>query len=659
MILRRSIWPRQPTQLVEKPSDFSGLGASQNFGIDAATTTCTTSSSLASGDSCQIGVIFAPTAGGSLSGNLTLTDNSLNVNGNTQSVQLSGIGSSTAATTTIVSAPPITYGASANVTVTVTSGQGTVTGNVALTVDNASPLTQSLSGGSTVFTISGLPAGSHSLSASYTAQGSFGASSVTGTQTVNQASSGIVLMSSGSPTIWGQNVNLTAAITPQNGGVATGTVTFNDGAAALATVNVSGNAAGFSTTTLGAGTHSITATYSGDSNVAGSSSSAISQLVNQSTTIAILASSANPSYVGQSVTFTTTVTGQQGGSLSGTVSVKQGATTVATVGLVNGQAVYSTNYTTTGTRSMTAVYSGDSNNLTSTSAVLKQAVNSLPAATTTKVATSGSPSLINQPVTFTATITSSYGMPDNETVTFYDGATAIGTGLTVGAVATFQTSSLTAKTHTIKASYPGDATFKASSGTVTQVVNLYASTTTLAANPDPSTYGQTVQLSVSIASNAPGGPTGTVTFKNGTTSLGTSTLSGGTASLSTTKLPAGSLTITATYSGDAQSAKSSGTWSQTVNQATTSTSISSSLNPSTVGRTVKFTATVTSATTTPTGAVTFMDGSNVLATVNLAGAKASYSTSVLAAGSHSITAVYGGTVNIVGSTSPALTQTVN
>ena len=197
---------------------FSGLGASQNFGIDAATTTCTTSSSLASGDSCQIGVIFAPTAGGSLSGNLTLTDNSLNVNGNTQSVQLSGIGSSTAATTTIVSAPPITYGASANVTVTVTSGQGTVTGNVALTVDNASPLTQSLSGGSTVFTISGLPAGSHSLSASYTAQGSFGASSVTGTQTVNQASSGIVLMSSGSPTIWGQNVNLTAAITPQTAG---------------------------------------------------------------------------------------------------------------------------------------------------------------------------------------------------------------------------------------------------------------------------------------------------------------------------------------------------------------------------------------------------------------------------------------------------------
>jgi hypothetical protein len=382
-------------------------------------------------------------------------------------------------------------------------------------------------------------------------------------------------------------------------------------------------------------------------------------VVSKSATTALLASSANPSYVGQSVTFTATITGQQGGAITGNVAIKQGTTTVATMVLINGQAAYTATYTTGGTRSMTAIYAGDGNNLTSTSAALKQAVNSLPAATTTKVMTSGSPSLINQPVTFTATITSTYGVPDNETVTFYDGATAIGTGLTAGAVATFQTSSLTAKTHTIKASYPGDATFKASSGTVTQVVSLYASTAALAANPNPSTYGQMVQLSVSVASNAPGGPTGTVTFKNGTTSLGTATLSGGTASLSTTKLPAGSLTITATYSGDAQSGKSSGTWSQTVNQATTTTSVTSSLNPSTAGRTVKFTATVISATTSPTGAVTFMDGSNVLATINLSGGKASYSTSALSTGSHSITAVYGGTVNIVGSTSPVLTQTVN
>jgi len=57
--------------------------------------------------------------------------------------------------------------------------------------------------------------------------------------------------------------------------------------------------------------------------------------------------------------------------------------------------------------------------------------------------------------------------------------------------------------------------------------------------------------------------------------------------------------------------------------------------------------------------VTFKDGSATLATVNIAKGKASHSTSTLSAGSHNITAVYEGTSNIVGSTSPVLVQTVN
>ena len=93
--------------------------------------------------------------------------------------------------------------------------------------------------------------------------------------------------------------------------------------------------------------------------------------------------------------------------------------------------------------------------------------------------------------------------------------------------------------------------------------------------------------------------------------------------------------------------------------ATSKTTIVSSVNPSVMGQTVKFTATVTSPTTKPTGTVTFMDGSTVLGTGTLAGGKASYSTSSLSAGSHNITAVYSGTSNISGSTSPVLVQTVN
>jgi hypothetical protein len=290
--------------------------------------------------------------------------------------------------------------------------------------------------------------------------------------------------------------------------------------------------------------------------------------------------------------------------------------------------------------------------------------------TTTKVVTSGSPSLIDQPVTFTATVESTYGLiPDGETVTFYDDGTAIGTGRTAGGSATFQTSSLTARTHTIKASYPGGTTFKASSGTVTQVVNLYVSTIKVFTQPHPSTYGQVVGLIAVVTSSAPGGPTGTVTFKNGETVFGTSVLvpvagSDPTRSVATfptepKQLAAGTFTITGTYNGDAQSGKISGTNTHTVNQATTTTSVSSSVNPSTVGQTVRFTATVTSPTTTPTGTVTFMDGTTVLGTGTLSEGSASYKTSTLSAGSHNITAVYEGTANIIGSTSPVLVQTVN
>jgi len=364
----------------------------------------------------------------------------------------------------------------------------------------------------------------------------------------------------------------------------------------------------------------------------------------------------------QTVTFTATVTSQYGGALTGSVTFKQGSTTVGTVSLSNGQALYATTYTNTGTRSITAVYSGDGNNQGSTSGVLKQVVNSLPAATTMALVTSGTPSFINRPVTFTATVTSTYGpIPDGELVTLNDGSTTLASVPLAGGVATHTTSSLKAGNHTIKATYAGDPTFKSSTKSITQVVNLYPSSTSVSSSLNPSTYGQGVTLTAMVTATAPGAPTGTVAFKNGTTSLGTATLNtSGLATLTKTNIPAGTDSITAVYNGDAETAKStSAALVQTVNPAVTSTTITSSLNPSKVGQTVTFTAKVTSPTTVPTGTVTFMDGTTGLATVNLAGAKASYSTTTLGAGSHSITAVYNGTSNILGSTPPILVQIVN
>ncbi len=92
----------------------------------------------------------------------------------------------TIATTTSINAPTITYGSNGSVTVTVTSGSGTPTGNISLSVDSGGAITQALSSGSSIFTLSGLSAGSHSLTANYAAQAGFGASTASGSIQVNQ-----------------------------------------------------------------------------------------------------------------------------------------------------------------------------------------------------------------------------------------------------------------------------------------------------------------------------------------------------------------------------------------------------------------------------------------------------------------------------------------
>ncbi len=91
-------------------------------------------------------------------------------------------------------------------------------------------------------------------------------------------------------------------------------------------------------------------------------------------------------------------------------------------------------------------------------------------ATKTALTSSPNPSLVNQTVTFTATMTSNPPVPNGEVVTFYNGKTEIGTGATANGVASLNTSFSKAGKYAIKASYPGDAFRKASSRTVKQVV---------------------------------------------------------------------------------------------------------------------------------------------------------------------------------------------
>lgn len=338
-----------------------------------------------------------------------------------------------------------------------------------------------------------------------------------------------------------------------------------------------------------------------------------------------------------------------------------GAKTVGTSSVAAGTASVQTTYNAVGTHSITATYSGDTNHTGSASSTFTEHIANLPVPSTTKVATSGSPVLVGQSVTFTASVSSTYGsIPDGEQVTFYDGTVSFGTSTTTGGVAAITTSSLAAKSHTIKATYSGDSSFKSSSGTVTQIVDLCTTATNLSSNPNPSNFGAPVDLTAVVTSTASSIPTGTVTFKSGSATIGTATLSNGTATLATAKISVGSNQLTATYSGDSVNGKGTSTAiTQSVNQAITIMTLESSPDPSRQGQSIKLIATLTSNGGIPTGTVTFKFGTTTLGTANIGGTgQATLSTNALPHGADAVTAAYTGNTNY-SSTSATMTQTVN
>jgi Bacterial Ig-like domain (group 3)/Galactose oxidase, central domain/Bacterial Ig-like domain (group 2) len=359
-----------------------------------------------------------------------------------------------------------------------------------------------------------------------------------------------------------------------------------------------------------------------------------------------LSSSSNPATFGAIVTLTATVTPS---AATGTVTFKDGTTTLGTGTISSGKATFATSSLSVASHSITAAYGGNTTYNSSTSSALTEVVNK--ANSTTSVVSSLNPSSFGGSVKFTATVTPSAA---TGTVTFKDGTTTLGTGTISAGKATFTTTTLSVGSHAITAAYGGSTNYNAStSSTLTQVVNKLNSTATLFSSANPSALGSTVTFTATISPTA---ATGTVTFKDGTTTLGTGTISGGMAVFNTSTLAIGSHSITAAYGGDSNdNSSTSSTLTQTVKQPS-SVTISASTNPSTMGTPVTFTATMSP--TAATGTVTFKDASLSIGTGTLSGGKATFTTSTLAAGSHSITAVYGGNTTYISSTSAILSENV-
>ncbi len=229
-----------------------------------------------------------------------------------------------------------------------------------------------------------------------------------------------------------------------------------------------------------------------------------------------------------------------------------------------------------------------------------------------------------------------------------------GTGGTVS----FPYALLQPGTHTITVVYAGDANFVGStSNALTVVVSDETPPITLTVLPvSPQAYGTSVTFTAVVTTPAgnPGDvPSGTVTFMDGVTSLGAITMVGGSASVTLvgpSALAVGSHSITAVYSGDTHfTAVTSAILTYVVTKINATVTPASSLNPSTYGDSVTFSVTVSSLTgATPTGTVLVVDttSSTTLGTITLVGGTGSLpATSLITAGTHTITFTYSGDSN--------------
>ena len=406
-----------------------------------------------------------------------------------------------------------------------------------------------------------------------------------------QASTTTTVTSSSNPSVYGQTVTYTAAVTPQGVGSPTGTVTFYDGTSiTCAAMPVSANQATCSTAVVVLGPHSITAVYSGDPNFAGSTSVPLTQTVIQAGSTTTLISSANPSVTGQSVTFTATVIAAPpaSGSVNGTVTFDDGTTPLCTgVTLsASGQGQCAVSNLTLGTHAITAIYSGNADFLTGTSPLVSQVVG--PPSTSTRIAASTpNPSVVGQSVTVSfAVAVNAPGtgtIPATDTVTVSDG-----TGVSCTASLATGSCALSPKAagaDSFTAAFAGDANFAAStSAAAPQTVNAASTTTTITAtSPNAPALGQAITVSFQVSVNAPGvgtiPGTDTVMVADGSGASCTATLAAGKCSLTPKAL--GSDSLTATFNGDANFSGSSGSTSTslTILQTVNLTGLSGTTSP--------------------------------------------------------------------------------
>jgi hypothetical protein len=556
-----------------------------------------------------------------------------------------------AATTTAISAPTVAYNANGGVTVTVTSAAGPPSGSVSLTVDgdSAHPLTATLDGtGKAVFTLTSPSAATHTLSASYAAQGNYAASSASGSLIVNTAATTVSI--SAPDVTYNANGSVTLTVSAPAGVPApTGSVTLSvdGGAAQSATLNSNGKAT-FTISSPSAGDRRLHAAYAAQGNYAASSADGNLHVTAAATTVSITAP--DVTYNGNA-TVAVKVSPQQNGlptpSGSITLTVAGGPPLSATLD-GNGNATFTITGPDAGNYSLTATYAAQGNFAGSTQTAMLH-VN--PAAT--QVSIDAPTVTYNANGTVTVTVSpqqSGVPTPTGSVTLTVDGDGAHTQTLTLASgKAVFTLTSPSATDHSLSASYSPTNDYLTSSVTATLHVSLAPTSTTIDASSITFNEDSTVTITVSATNGAPT-PSGNVSLQLDSGTPQTAALgANGKATFYITgpEVTSNPHTLTASYAAQGNDGASSSTVNVYSNQAPTGVNISAP--DVTYNADGKVTVTVSSADGTPAGDVTLtVDGSTTY-TTTLSGGQATFTLSNPDAATHTLHADYASQGDFAGS----------
>jgi hypothetical protein len=595
------------------------------------------------------------------------------------------------ANSTILTLTPSTYetygGNSITLTAKLTSANGTPTGSV-IFFEDGSQLGASVidATGTATFMPQGLVPGVHAFLATYAGAGSFTpAVSVKFYVLIDKYIPTLHLSGAPNPSLLNQPVTFTiTATSPDN--VILSPITLTEGSTTLATLSPnSSGAATYTTSSLTLGTHFLQASYAGDATHAQVGASLTQTVVNGYPTPSTLTSSQNPASIGQPITFTDIITfnGSASASAPGTVTfydnngvILLGSQAVTAQPNSTATATFTTGALAIGTHNISAVLT--SGNAYSSAATLNQVILGQP--TTTMLIVSPLSGYALQPITLSATVSGTGATIPTGTVTFYDGATALGSSpLDNTGHAALTTSTLTGGTHLLHAMYNGDSMFASStSPSISVTLQLIPTSTALAMTPSPSAALQATSATVQVApitspqyssllclctvtltiTGLPPNvsPTYTLPIHNGTATFNFGF-----------GFSAGTYTFSAAFSGStAFAASTSSTVQQTVVVAPTSLGLTASPTTATQHQAINFTATLAApiSNASPAGTLTFFDGSTPFATAPIAAntqgntVAATISTSALTVGTHAISANYPGSLNFNPATSAPVTVTI-